>query len=64
MITVTLIDDSCTAPVVLNIFCKQQSHLPKVAWMGDIIRVHRARAEVRIPFRFADRIMYYVCVLK
>jgi len=46
MITVTLIDDSCTTPVVLNIFCKQQSHLPKVAWMGDIIRVHRARVDV------------------
>jgi len=64
MITVTLIDDSCTTPVVLNIFCKQQSHLPKVAWMGDIIRVHRARVEVSISFRFADRTMHYVCVLK
>ena len=48
MITVTLIDDSCTTPVVLNIFCKEQSQLPKVVWMGDIIRVHRARVEVCI----------------
>jgi hypothetical protein len=52
MITVTLIDDSCTTPVVLNIFCKEQCQLPKVVWMGDIIRVHRARVEVRIRFRF------------
>ena len=51
MISVTIIDESICftgIPIILNIFCKHQHELPKIAYMGDILRVHRAKAEVRM----------------
>ena len=47
MIAATLIDDSCQKPMTINIFCKRQDLLPKLVWMGDVIRIHRAVLEVR-----------------
>lgn len=49
MISVTIIDESICftgIPIILNIFCKHQHELPKIAYMGDILRVHRAKAEI------------------
>ncbi len=46
MIAATLLDESCTTPMTLNIFCKKQEHLPNLIWMGDVIRIHRAAIDV------------------
>jgi hypothetical protein len=47
MIAATLIDESCQTPITINIFCRKQNGLPKLIYMGDVIRIHRAALEVR-----------------
>jgi hypothetical protein len=57
MIAATLIDESCLTPLTINIFCKKQEQLPKLIWMGDVIRIHRAALEVRNASRIICRMM-------
>jgi Telomeric single stranded DNA binding POT1/CDC13 len=46
-IEATLVDDTCPDPVTLPIFRKNRQDFPKFASMGDVIRIHRAKLEVR-----------------
>ena len=54
MITATLIDESCLKPMTINIFCTKQDYLPKLVWMGDVIRIHRASLEVLSALYFVQ----------
>jgi hypothetical protein len=55
MITASLIDKSLPLPgqegaglpVTLVVFCKQQTQLPQLVRMGDVLRMHRVSLQVR-----------------
>jgi hypothetical protein len=46
MASAMLVDESCTTHVTINMFCKGPSFLPKLACMGDVLRIHRAALQV------------------
>lgn len=59
MMSAVMVDESCTTPVTAVMFCKQANHLPKLAYMGDVIRIHRAGLEVRAARTF-DKVLLSV----
>lgn len=48
MVSATLVDQSCSKPVPLMMFCdgKKPGDLPKLALMGDVLRIHRAELDM------------------
>lgn len=42
-----LMDESCEEPVSLNMFESDPGLLPKIGYMGDVLRAHRVKLQVR-----------------
>jgi hypothetical protein len=47
MMTAVLVDESCTTPVTAVMFGEKTRQLPRLARMGDVLRIHQAGLEVR-----------------
>ena len=48
VMTAVLIDETCTIPRTAILFAGLEQKLPRLACMGDILRIHRAVVEVRL----------------
>jgi hypothetical protein len=44
-LSTTLVDPSCTKPITLTMYFRSAEGLPKLACMGDVLRIHRAKID-------------------